>query len=275
MQLARSNRIRVALGSLLVLLICQRLPAQEPQIDTLADQMASSLSHAKQKTVMVFDFVGTDEMNALGQRLAADFRAALGKSAPELRVEDRSQLLELIHKSNFGSSDVRDADTASWLLRQTGTDAAILGALSSKNGALKIEVQAFRVTDVHRIVKFETSMALSDDLKALIGKTEERGVPSLPMAGKAGYSVPRCISCAPAILPEEAAKANYQGTVLLELTVDEDGHVKDITVKKGLPYGVTEHAIAAVQGWRFKPATGPDGKRTAVRTIVEITFHLH
>jgi outer membrane biosynthesis protein TonB len=39
--------------------------------------------------------------------------------------------------------------------------------------------------------------------------------------------------------------------------------------------GLTEMAIAAVQKWKFKPATGPDGKVAAVREIVTLSFHFY
>jgi TonB family protein len=50
---------------------------------------------------------------------------------------------------------------------------------------------------------------------------------------------------------------------------------KWLRVEKGLDFGLTEQAIAAVRKWRFKPATGPDGKPAAVRIRVEVQFHLH
>jgi hypothetical protein len=34
-------------------------------------------------------------------------------------------------------------------------------------------------------------------------------------------------------------------------------------VMKGAPYGITEKAIGAVETWKFKPATSPDGKPVA------------
>jgi TonB family protein len=274
-QLAYSNRIRVALGSLLVLVICSRLPAQEPQIDALADQMSDSLSHAKLKTVMVFDFVGPDETDALGQRLAADFRAALAKSAHGIQVEDRAKLLEILQQRNYGAFDVSTAETACWLLQQTTVEVSIIGKLSNGKAGLKISLQAFRVRDTHRVAKLETSMPLTEELQALVGKSEKNDPGSLPIAGKNGYSTPHCVSCPPAPFSEQAVEHKYQGTVLLAITVDENGNAKDIVVIKGESFGLTEKAIATVRRWRFKPATGTDGKPAAVRVRVEVTFHLY
>jgi TonB family protein len=273
MQLALSKWIRVALAAMFTLSVCSSAPAQEPQIDALAGQMAASLSHANLKTVMAFDFVGPDEMDALGQKLAEDFRAALIKSAPELRVEDRSRMLELLKKNSLSLSNLHDDEVTKWLGRQSGTDAWISGALSSGTGVPKVTVMAFRAKNSDQISKFETDVPLSNDLRALIGKSEAGGFASLPESGKNGYSYPSCIHCPYAQFSAEATTRKFSGTVALEATVDEEGRVKDIKITQGLPLGLTLQAIKAVQEWQFKPATGPDGKPAAVRQKIQVTFN--
>ena len=52
-----------------------------------------------------------------------------------------------------------------------------------------------------------------------------------------------------------------EGTVVLEISVEEDGRARHIRIKKAMLGGLTETAIGAVQKWRFKPARGPVGKR--------------
>jgi TonB family protein len=265
---------RMLLPVVLILSVCARTPAQEPQIDALADQTAASLSHARLKTVMVFDFVGPDEMNALGQKLAADFRAALAKSGPGIQVEDRAKLLEILQQRNYGPFGVSTAETACWLLQPTSIEVSIIGNLSNGKGGVKISLQAFRVRDIHRVAKLETSMFLTEELKALIGKSKGDRT-ALPVAGKNGYSTPHCISCPPAAFSEQAIAHKHQGTVLLAVTVDENGDAKDIAVIKGESFGLTEQAIATVRRWRFKPAAGTDGKPAAVRVPIQVVFHLY
>jgi TonB family protein len=60
----------------------------------------------------------------------------------------------------------------------------------------------------------------------------------------------------------------------LILIVTLQGRAKDIKVLKALTYGLTESAIEAVKKWKFKPATGPDGKPAAVRQKIWITFYV-
>jgi TonB family protein len=238
--------------------------------------MAAALSQAKLKTVIVVDFDGPDEMDALGQKLAEDFRAALTKSGKGLQVQDRSQLLELLKKNELVSANVRDAATEQWLAGQTELDARISGELSKDIGGLKVTVYAHcNLKSCDRFYQFETSIPLTDDLKALIrGRPKEYDdFASLPRSEQNGYSSVSCIYCPMAQFSVEALEHKLQGTVILEITIDEDGRAKDIRVKVGLPYGLTQQAVEAVKEWKFKPSTGPDGKPAAVRQAVEVTFH--
>jgi protein TonB len=94
-------------------------------------------------------------------------------------------------------------------------------------------------------------------------------------AGTGGYGSPACVYCPQAQFSDEAVKAKYQGTVYLTAIVTADGRATDIQVAKGVGLGLDENAIAAVRTWRFKPALGPNGKPAAVRTTIEVTFHLY
>jgi TonB family protein len=72
---------------------------------------------------------------------------------------------------------------------------------------------------------------------------------------------------------EEARKAKYQGTVLLDVEIDVTGKVADIQKERSLGLGLDEKAIDAVQHWRFRPAT-KDGKPVGAKTQVEVSFRL-
>jgi TonB family protein len=56
----------------------------------------------------------------------------------------------------------------------------------------------------------------------------------------------------------------------LELTVGADGRVKDVNIRNGIP-GDTAKLIAAVQQWRFKPAT-ENGVPVSATVPVDISF---
>jgi periplasmic protein TonB len=94
-------------------------------------------------------------------------------------------------------------------------------------------------------------------------------------AGTGGYGIPACIYCPQAQFSDEAVKAKYQGTVLLQAIITPDGRATEIRVLKGLGLGLDEKAVEAVRTWRFKPASGPNGKPASVRQTIEVTFHLY
>lgn len=270
-----SNTVRVSLRALVALSVCLAAFAQEPPLDDLAHRMADSLTQSKQKSVAVFAFIGPDDAEALGQKLAGDFQMALAKSAHSFRVEERSQLLEILGRTSALSASVDDADTAAWFLRESDVNAAILGSVSNDSGGLRVRVQAFRVRDADPVADFAAIVPLTDELKQLVGRSARREFANWPRGGKNGYSSPACVSCPQPQYTGRPLGRVVEGTVQLDITVDENGRARHIRIKKAMLDGLTEMAIAAVQKWKFKPATGPDGKVAAVREIVTLSFHFY
>ena len=72
----------------------------------------------------------------------------------------------------------------------------------------------------------------------------------------------------------EARKAKYEGTCVLWLVVDTNGHASSIKVARAVGYGLDEKAIEAVKQWKFKPAM-KDGRPVAVQINVEVHFRLY
>jgi TonB family protein len=272
MQSVASNCIRASLAALFLLFISSPLLAQTRQIDALAGRMAASLAHAKLKTVLVFDFVGPDGMDAIGQRLAANFRASVATSGQDVRVEDYSEILGLLKKNGLVLANLHNVATARWIVGQSEVDAWIYGTLSNSVGGLKLTVDAYPVSALaERYIAFDTSVPLTGDLKVLSKEEDKDEFSSMPRSGHSGYSYPECIYCPYMQYTAEGLKHQLSGTVVLEVTVDLDGHAKDIKVKVGLPFGLTQQAIDTVKEWRFKPAVGPDGKPAAVRQVAELS----
>ncbi len=72
---------------------------------------------------------------------------------------------------------------------------------------------------------------------------------------------------------EIARKARIQGTVIVQAVIDKHGDVTNVKLIKGLPMGLNEAAVGAVQQWKFKPAT-LRGKPVDVYYNLTVTFHL-
>lgn len=75
------------------------------------------------------------------------------------------------------------------------------------------------------------------------------------------------------IYPEIARRAGIQGTVYVEVFIDEKGDVVKASVKKGIGAGCDESAIAAVKKTKFRPGM-QRGKPVKVRLAVPIRFRL-
>ncbi len=93
-------------------------------------------------------------------------------------------------------------------------------------------------------------------------------------AGVNGVGKPACIYCPDPEYSDEARKAKYQGTVVLDVIVTVDGRVLDPRVVKGPGLGLEEKALAAVRNWKLRPAMGPNGKPVACRVTIEVGFRL-
>jgi TonB family protein len=112
------------------------------------------------------------------------------------------------------------------------------------------------------------------------------GMPSdVPAPGPPAAGVPpggvsgETAEVAPAVLlqkvepayPPAAFAAHVAGTVILQVSIDRDGAVTRIEVKRPAPLGMTEAAIAAVERWKYKPATALGGPIPSIK-LVRIEF---
>jgi TonB family protein len=74
----------------------------------------------------------------------------------------------------------------------------------------------------------------------------------------------------PPVRPEMAVSADVHGIVIVELTIDIDGTVKDARVMRSIPI-LDAAALAAVRQWRYEP-TLIGGKPVPVIVTVPVTF---
>lgn len=70
---------------------------------------------------------------------------------------------------------------------------------------------------------------------------------------------------------EEARRAGVQGTVLIEVIIDESGRVAHQVVLSPLGFGLDENALATTASWTFRPGM-KDGKPVKVLATIEVNF---
>jgi protein TonB len=92
---------------------------------------------------------------------------------------------------------------------------------------------------------------------------------------RAGASVPTCVSCSPPEYTKKARKDKVEGTVVLRVTITPEGRATNISVTKSLREDLDTQAMNAVAKWKFKPATGPNGRVVPVVCPIEVTFRLY
>jgi len=74
--------------------------------------------------------------------------------------------------------------------------------------------------------------------------------------------------------PRLARRRGWEGRVLLEVEVLQDGTVADVVVSETSGYAVLDAAAAkAVRGWRFEPGIR-FGRPVAMRVTVPVRFRL-
>jgi TonB family protein len=288
-----------ALGAALAMMVAaQPAAAQEVEIAKLARDSAQSLAAAGRHNVAVFDFygedfsAGADPMTALGEKLAADFRTALAQTtsstpssgAPGLRIENRAATLERLNNMDLSAGNLRDPNTVRWVYAKTPVDAYITGtvAKATQGYTLKITLQALdhvapldeKNGEPPTIGAFSSAIPALADLSALVSDPPRDEFAGLPRDGANGYTKAACVRCELPDYVDKALKARAEGSVILAVTIDSHGHIKDIRVKQGMPYGLTERAIEAVREWKLKPAKNEKGKRVAVRQDVTVSFAL-
>jgi TonB family protein len=88
-----------------------------------------------------------------------------------------------------------------------------------------------------------------------------------------GVSAPVPVSRTEPEYSEEARAAKWQGTVLLQVVVNENGVPQNIAVIRPLGLGLDQKAIEAVQKWRFQPGV-KDDKPVPVVANIEVSFRL-
>ncbi|MCP3960455.1 MAG: TonB family protein [bacterium] len=97
--------------------------------------------------------------------------------------------------------------------------------------------------------------------------------PETPVYFQGSVSKPQKISAPQPFYTRLAAKNRIEGRVILRTVIDRRGHVARVEVLKGLPLGLTEVAVEAVEQWRFNPATFR-GRPVALYYNLTINFRL-
>jgi TonB family protein len=256
--------------------------AQNSFMDPAAAQIAAAIVHAKQQSVIVFDFSGPgDKVTLLGQILADDFSDALGRTGSRLQIQNRHNPVEGSAANFYVPDVVTDPESTLILAQQLRVKSFVMGKLSLHGGKFLLHLDSYRTSNGKGIKGLQVSWQASAEMMVTLGKQ----LTDFPYAGgdentvaksdEKGYTPPRCLQCPRAEYAQQATDRRIEGVVELLTIVGTDGSVHVVHVVKGLPGGLTQEAIATVSKWKLAPALGPDGKPAVVRQIIEVVFQLY
>ncbi len=83
--------------------------------------------------------------------------------------------------------------------------------------------------------------------------------PTLTLQEKPGAAIPRVVHQVQPEYPAEARERGWQGSVVVQITVDSGGAVREARVLRSSGYGILDSAaVQAARAWRFEPLQGQD-----------------
>ena len=151
---------------------------------------------------------------------------------------------------------------------QVFVDAVLVG-LTDKTGVLRLPLPAGE----HEIVIRRPGDLKPSTLKRIVEKGRETIVDldsELPVRVGGNIRAPRKIKDVPPVYPKEARSARAQGIVILELTIDIQGTVKEARVLRSIPL-LDEAAVATAKQWLYEP-TELNGRRVPVILTATVQF---
>src|SRR5580704_1515177 len=267
--------------------------------NSAASQVAVAIDkaspHSTPTSVLVTDFKETNGPDSqLGVVLAQNFSHSLRAHARNFTVLDRIDVEDAISNHKLPSGALSSRTITACYAPELGATLIVGGQIeyTPETIIFDLDIRPFdqgdRIFGKRIITRLTSEMTTLKSKPAIAKKSifeedktvwvrNESSKTTIPSAtsGVAGYSYPACIHCPQAQFTDAALRAKITGTVTLSVVIGADGEAHRISVQRALPCGLDQRAIEAIKDWSFRPATGPDGKPTAVNQTIEVTFHLY
>jgi TonB family protein len=267
----------------------------------LASQAATAIHKSVEsggKKILVVDFgIAHAKANELAVVLADRFADSLRKNTQGLGVLDRNDYIRAADEDLLTPEARAEELAARCYCRELGAEFVVQGTIDAGTDTLQLDVEVERLSDWKTVFTGKVALPATAELRAiLLQPIAPSSTPSqvnkktwidpknpiatanpdtIPTSGTRGTTELACIYCPTAQFSGAAVKAKVQGTVFLSAIIDATGHPASISVVRPLPCRLNTQAIEALKGWRLKPATDSGGNPVAVRTAIEMVFHLY
>jgi TonB family protein len=242
--------------------------------------------HPNSCTLLVANFTTpSGSTSRLGIQLADSISDELRAQGSGIQIVDRSRLRDYLVREHIPASTLKDREAARWLATEFQANAVLLGRIERLGDHFNLLIELLNISNDKVGPQEAMQIAIAAPQEAFTPfepYDEERspgqGTPTpgsnSPRAGVNGVGVPNCTYCPPPRYTDPARKAKFNGYVVLQVNVTEEGRAADIRVLKGVPFGLNGAAIKAVTKWSFKPANY-EGKPASVMVPIEVTFRLY
>ena len=193
------------------------------------------------------------------------------------RSETRDGQLTLNADSTYRLTEIRNGRSRTRLGRfkvyQTGHRDSLDPWIEFDPGTdRKQRVFQFSGRDTLLLRDGDLGSAIEDSNIDLYVRATSDRLPDLPDGDVVYDHRPEVVTAPAPDYPEFAKTARITGRVVLDLLIDEKGHVKDVFIIQGV-LGLNEAAVDAAKRWTFHPAT-KDGRPIAAWYELPMEFHL-
>lgn len=235
--------------------------------------------------ILVANFTYTSGLTSqLGVQLADQFSKELASQQDEIQILARPALRSYLEQERIPAALLNNDKAMRWLGKQFGANAVLTGLVEDKASSMHVRLQLLSSDNEKSQLEDELILPPASDLKdALVGveafpekAPDANTLPDsgIPRAGKNGVSQPACIYCPSPTHTQAAQDARFNGSIILDAVVSEEGKVIQADIVRGAPYGLNGQAIRVLQDWRLKAAT-LSGRPIAAKANIEMVFRLN
>jgi TonB family protein len=282
------SRSKISLSVLAILVCGASIPLRshaqtspnEAGISKLAKRTAERVAKTQAHHVLVITVQGClldpDLCGSLDQKLRVELQMAI----PGVQLLTRRDVVPLLPKYGLLPVDAYTSAVEA-TAPDLGAEIMVTEALDAIEGGYQVNVTVMDLTKHKNLDEFRANLNQPTLYSGPLIFREPTDGPALvvPARVQDAHNIvkglfPSCEKCPEPQFTNEARAKKIAGLVLLVVTITDQGTAEHIAVIRGLGSGLTESAIRAVRGWRFRPAVGPDGKPFATRTPIEVNFIL-
>jgi TonB family protein len=218
--------------------------------------------------------------------LADELSSEIGNQQKSVRMIDRALLQTVLERERISSQLQNEEPVARWLGKKLNATTVLVGSTKrDERGSLQLSTQLLSVTDGKHSGLTANVSFLANEETADLKPTD--GLPALPpitatsdgekiyKANRGnGMSPPSCFYVPSPSYTDEARKAKFSGTILVEGIINADGTLEPVRVVRGAPFGLNGAAFSSMTTWKCRAATY-GGKPVPTLVSFEVNFHIY